>query len=76
MKVLLDTHTLLWATLSPSRLSPKVAGIIGDESNLILVSAASAWEIATKVRLGRLRRIRIQSLTARASRQLNLRVWP
>ncbi len=54
MKVLLDTHTLLWATLSPSDLSPKVAKIIGDESNVILVSAASAWEIATKVRLGRL----------------------
>lgn len=54
MKVLLDTHTLLWATLSPSNLSPEVARIIGDESNVILVSAASAWEIATKVRLGRL----------------------
>jgi PIN domain nuclease of toxin-antitoxin system len=54
VKVLLDTHTLLWATLSPSDLSPKVAGIIADESNVILVSAASAWEIATKVRLGRL----------------------
>lgn len=54
MKVLLDTHTLLWATLSPSDLSPKVARIIADESNVILVSAASAWEIATKVRIGRL----------------------
>lgn len=54
MKVLLDTHTLLWATLSPSDLSPKVARIIEDESNVILVSAASAWEIATKVRIGRL----------------------
>ena len=54
MKVLLDTHTLLWATLSPSGLSPKVTKIIADDSNVILVSAASAWEIATKVRLGRL----------------------
>ena len=54
MKVLLDTHTLLWATLSPSDLSPKAARIIADESNVILVSAASAWEIATKVRIGRL----------------------
>jgi len=53
VKVLLDTHTLLWATLSPSHLSPTVAGIIADESNVILVSAASAWEIATKVRIGR-----------------------
>jgi PIN domain nuclease of toxin-antitoxin system len=54
VKVLLDTHTLLWATLSPSDLSPKAAAIIADESNVILVSAASAWEIATKVRIGRL----------------------
>jgi len=54
VKVLLDTHTLLWATLSPSDLSPKAARIIADESNVILVSAASAWEIATKVRIGRL----------------------
>lgn len=54
MKVLLDTHTLLWATHSPSDLSPKAARIIADESNVILVSAASAWEIAAKVRIGRL----------------------
>ncbi len=52
--MLLDTHALLWATLSPDSLSKKAAGIIADESNVILVSAASAWEIATKVRLGRL----------------------
>jgi len=54
VKVLLDTHTLLWATLSPASLSNEAAAIIADESNVILVSAASAWEIATKVRLGKL----------------------
>src|SRR5437764_376878 len=54
MKVLVDTQTLLYATLSPESLSKKVAAIIADENNTILVSAASAWEIATKVRLGRL----------------------
>lgn len=54
MKVLLDTHMLLWATLSPQALSPKVAAIIADEANVILVSAACAWEIATKVRIGKL----------------------
>ena len=54
MRVLLDTHTLLWATLSPSFLSCKASTIIADEANVILVSAASAWEIATKVRLGKL----------------------
>jgi PIN domain nuclease of toxin-antitoxin system len=54
VKLLLDTHTLLCATLSPDSLSKEAAQIIADESNVVLVSAASAWEIATKVRLGRL----------------------
>jgi PIN domain nuclease of toxin-antitoxin system len=54
LRVLLDTHTLLWATLSPSFLSREAAAIIADERNVIFVSAASAWEIATKVRLGKL----------------------
>lgn len=54
MRVLLDTHTLIWATLSPTSLSSQARSIIGDEANLILVSAASAWEIATKVRLHKL----------------------
>ena len=54
MKVLLDTHALLWATLSPASLSHKASAIIADEGNVILVSAASAWEIATKVRIGKL----------------------
>lgn len=54
MKVLLDTHALLWATLSPASLSHEASAIIADETNVILISAASAWEIATKVRLGKL----------------------
>lgn len=54
VKVLLDTCALIWATLSPSSLSGTARDTIADESNVILVSAASAWEIATKVRLGRL----------------------
>ncbi len=54
MKVLLDTCTILWATLSPSSLSHKARETVADENNVILVSAASAWEISTKVRLGKL----------------------
>jgi PIN domain nuclease of toxin-antitoxin system len=54
VKVLLDTHALLWATLSPAALSRDASSIIADEANVILVSAASAWEIATKVRFGKL----------------------
>lgn len=54
MKVLLDTHALLWAVLSPASLTRKAAKIIADEANVVVVSAASAWEIATKVRIGKL----------------------
>jgi PIN domain nuclease of toxin-antitoxin system len=52
--VLLDTHTLLWAVLMPDRLSARAARMIGNESLSAYVSAASAWEISTKVRLGKL----------------------
>ena len=54
MKVLLDTCAVIWATLSPASLSRQVQETISDEGNSVLVSAASAWEIATKVRLGKL----------------------
>jgi PIN domain nuclease of toxin-antitoxin system len=54
VKVLLDTHAVIWATLSPSTLSQTAADIIEDEKNTIIVSAASAWEIASKVRAGKL----------------------
>ena len=54
MRVLLDTCVVIWATLSPSSLSLETRELIADEANEVLVSAASAWEIATKVRLGKL----------------------
>ena len=54
MSALLDTHALLWAVLDPARLGREAASFLRDESNRIYVSAASAWEIATKVRLGKL----------------------
>ena len=54
MKVLLDTCALIWSTMSPSALGRQARETIADEGNVILVSAASAWEIATKVRLGKL----------------------
>lgn len=54
MTVLLDTHTLLWAKLSPHLLSRRVSEILADQGNVIVASAASVWEIATKVRLGKL----------------------
>lgn len=54
MRVLLDTHTLLWAAYSPKFLGQEASALIADSMNVTLVSAASAWEIATKLRLGKL----------------------
>ena len=54
MTCLLDTHTLLWALYNTSRLSRAASSVLADERNELYVSAASAWEIATKVRRGRL----------------------
>lgn len=54
-RLLLDTHTLIWWSADPKALSRKVRRLIGDEETVVYVSAASAWEIATKVRLGRLK---------------------
>ena len=53
MRLLLDTHALLWWLDGDRQLSPKARRAIADQSNTILVSAASAWEIATKARLGK-----------------------
>ena len=54
MRVLLDTHTLLWWLDGDRRLSRRARNVIADDDNSVLVSAASAWEISTKVRLGKL----------------------
>lgn len=54
MKVLLDTHALLWALEGGERLSSKARELIGSEANEVLVSVVSAWEIAVKRAQGKL----------------------
>ena len=53
MKLLLDTHLLLWAAGKPQRLSKKARHLIDDPENELLFSAASLWEVAIKRVLGR-----------------------
>src|SRR4051794_37954489 len=59
MKVLLDTHVLLWWALNDPRLSRKARAVLASFESDVFVSAASAWEIATKVRLGELRGVEV-----------------
>lgn len=54
MRFLLDTNALIWAWTEPERLTRAAQAAFLDEGNTLLVSAASAWEIATKVRIGKL----------------------
>ncbi|MGD0802057.1 MAG: type II toxin-antitoxin system VapC family toxin [Terracidiphilus sp.] len=55
MRILLDTHTLLWAAFRRDLLSPRALRILTLPGSEMVVSAASAWEIATKYRLGKLK---------------------
>ena len=54
MRLLLDTHALLWWLAGDEALSNAAREAITDPDNDVFVSAASAWEIATKYRLGKL----------------------
>ena len=53
MKLLLDTHILLWAAQGAEQLSSKAKTLIEDPENQLYFSAASLWEIAIKNKLGR-----------------------
>ncbi len=52
MRLLLDTHTFLWWVINDGRLPQAARRAIADDDNDVLISAASAWEITTKHRLG------------------------
>jgi len=53
MKLLLDTHLLLWAAGEPQRLTEQARTLIDNPDNELLFSAASLWEVAIKRGLGR-----------------------
>lgn len=55
MKLLLDTHALLWWLALHPKLSGKTKGLIDDPENEVMVSIVSFWEIALKVRIGKLK---------------------
>jgi PIN domain nuclease of toxin-antitoxin system len=55
LKLLLDTHALLWWLADDARLGPEARTRIEDRGNEVLVSHASLWEIAIKIGIGKLR---------------------
>ena len=74
MKLLLDTHILLWAFADPDRLSDTETAAIASRDNQVLVSVASLWEIAIKARAGRLDVA--DDLPARIAREPRLGLLP
>ncbi len=54
MKLLLDTHAFLWWDSEPAKLSPTATGLIQDETNEVILSVVSVWEIQIKSQLGKL----------------------
>jgi len=54
VRFLLDTHTLLWLAFEQQLLSPHTRQVVASPQNEILVSAATAWEVTTKYRIGKL----------------------
>lgn len=54
MKLLLDTHILLWWLSDSKKLGKAIRALISNEDNIVMVSAASAWEISIKQALGKL----------------------
>jgi len=55
MSALLDTHALIWWVEGDERVTPRLRQRLGEPGEDVYVSAASAWEIATKTRIGKLR---------------------
>ena len=78
MKVLLDTHVIIWALTEPQKLSAIARSLIENRGNVLLASAASAWEIGTKYRLGKLQLLEAtvlnyqSQLTRLGSEELNV----
>lgn len=54
MRLLLDTHTLIWAMLEPDMLSANAATLLADPSNALMASIASLWEITIKIGTGKM----------------------
>lgn len=54
MKILLDTHVLVWALSSPEKIKPKVQDLLVDTDNIVFVSIASLWELQIKKSLNKI----------------------
>lgn len=54
MRMLLDSHALLWWLITPARLAPRVLNLVSDGMTEVFVSTASVWELTIKQSLGKI----------------------
>lgn len=77
MRLLLDTHTFLWADMEPDRLSAQARALLADPQNQRLLSTASLWEIQIKVMLGKLTlRVPLPEIIREAESQRSISLLP
>lgn len=75
MRLLLDTHTFLWAVAAPRKLSARAVTALRNSSNELHLSAASVWEMAVKRSLGKLETdIALGDLIAQGREKIQLRL--
>lgn len=71
MNCLLDSHAFLWWHLDQSRLSPRALNAIVDPNNTLTLSVASVWELAIKIKLGKLQVVGSLSAAIEAQTRVN-----
>lgn len=77
MKLLLDTHTFIWWANEPEKLSEKAVAACQDNSNSLILSVVSAWEMQIKMQLGKLKISRPMEELIRTQQQANaLQILP
>ncbi|MBO1348933.1 MAG: type II toxin-antitoxin system VapC family toxin [Hormoscilla sp. GUM202] len=77
MNLLLDTHTFIWGSITPEKLSDTVRNLLQDNANTIILSLASIWEMQIKVQRGKLTINRpLPELIASQQQTNNLQLLP
>jgi PIN domain nuclease of toxin-antitoxin system len=71
MNCLLDSHAFLWWHLDQSRLSPRALSAIIDPNNTLTLSVASVWELAIKIKLGKLQGVGSLNAAIEAQTRVN-----
>jgi PIN domain nuclease of toxin-antitoxin system len=77
MNLLLDTHTFIWASVTPDKLSDTVRNLLQENANTIILRVASIWEMQIKVQRGKLTINRpLPELIASQQQTNNLQLLP